>query len=74
MYKNKIDPTLLSVEWQSWLTDKETTETPNIESQNYDWQKKREPNKSGTAGAYHPQINNTEKKIDKNRQSIWRPE
>ena len=74
LYKNKIDPTLLSVEWQSWLTDKEETNIPTVQSQDYDWQKKREPNKSGTPDAYHPQSNNTEKKIDKHKQSIWRPE
>ena len=73
LYKEKIDPTMISVEWQTWLTDKETSGILIRKDTNYSWEKERKPNQSGTKGAYHPKEN--DKNINKkNKETIWGPD
>ena len=72
LYKRKIDPTLISVEWQTWLTDKEFSDVPEKKDKNYNWEKPRKPNQSGTKDAYHPKHNSRDTN-KKNKETIWDP-
>ena len=58
LYKDIVEPTLLMVSWQLWLTNK-SSEIPSMSNSNnneYKWQKEREPNYSGTKNSYHPKV------------------
>ena len=72
LYENKVDPTIIPVEWQTWLTDKDNSELPNSGNNSYTWQKSRKANLSGTKEAYHPQLLKSKEK-DKDKDAIWDP-
>ncbi len=72
LFKNKIDPTQLSVEWHQWLTDLDNFDVPKTSLKDYKWQKNRDINHTGTKKAYHPQSFKKKHKKDTNNE-IWRP-
>jgi NADH:ubiquinone oxidoreductase subunit len=73
LYKNELDPTLLEVDWQMWLLNKNSLDIPKSEKKIYKWQKEREKNFSGTSKSYHPKINKKNNKNYKNKEEIWSP-
>ena len=76
LYKISIDPTILDVEWQLWLTDKNNNIVPFNKNNNLVWQKQKEANATGTIDAYHPghgyKNNDSVKDINK-KNSSWDP-
>ena len=80
LYKNKVDPTNLPAHWQLWLTTQKINIPLDKDIKKYYWQKKREPNSTGTEKAYHP-AKVIYKKKDTNikhfkkeeNKKIWRP-
>ena len=77
LYKHNIDPTSLDVKWQIWLTSTNSNVPTDIEESNFQWQKDKQPNLTGTVNSYHPNININKRKKDltKDKQnSIWKPE
>ena len=74
LYKKSVDPTQLSVEWHKWLTDSDNLYIPKNNIKDHEWQKRREPNYSGTQKAYHPKLSIKKEKFNnKNNNEIWTP-
>ena len=44
LYKKKIDPTILEVEWQIWLTKTDTDKETILNKQSFKWQKSKKAN------------------------------
>ena len=77
LYKSQIDPTILDVKWQIWLTDTNIDNETEINNINFKWQKNKKANLTGTPNSYHPVSNSRkEKKAIKklNKNSIWKPD
>ena len=75
LYSKNINPTLIPVEWQLWLTNSSAL-PPNQENSSYNWQKKRKPNETGTFDAYHPKKNELKQKetnLNQTDKKIWKP-
>ncbi len=72
LFKSKVDPTQLSVEWHQWLTDLDKFDVPKTSLKNYKWQKDRDSNRTGTKKAYHPKSSNEKIKTE-NSTKIWSP-
>ena len=76
LYKKKVDPTAIDVEWQLWLNNN-TIKPPAKKEHNFSWQKSRLPNQTGSEDAYHPKSIKYSKNIDKSssdHNKIWNPD
>ena len=77
LYKKKIDPTSLEVEWQTWLTETIFNEEKIRNDTNFKWQKSKKGNATGTADSYHPAKFSSKEEINikkSNKDSIWKPD
>lgn len=77
LYKNEIDPTKLDVKWQIWLTETDIDKLDTSDKTNFNWQKVKRTNPSGTVNSYHPVKKFNEKKInfkEQKKDSIWKPD
>ena len=77
LYKERIDPTNLEVEWQIWLTETNKNKEIIINKPDFKWQKSKKANLTGTLDSYHPaKKSDTEKMYSykKNKKSIWKPD
>ena len=75
LYKNKVDPTAISVEWQLWLNSN-AVDVPIQSNNDFSWQKSRLPNQTGSIKAYHPRdekYNKSSKEEDSIKNKIWSP-
>ena len=75
LYKESVDPTAVSVDWQLWLNNN-ANEPPAKPEKIFSWQKSRLPNQTGSDEAYHPKsskyIKNKEKQVNIDSK-IWNP-
>ena len=77
LYKNMVDPTILDVKWQIWLTNKNSKENPIKNEGSFTWQKKKKANLTGTESSYHPIDNNKPASANtqgENKKVIWEPD
>ena len=57
LYKKVVDPTVLDVKWQIWLTNRNISKDSLEEISNFSWQKEKKANLTGTSSSYHPTKN-----------------
>ena len=77
LYNETVDPTILEVKWQVWLTDINEHAEPFEIAREFKWQKSIEANKTGTNFSYHPRKDLKSDiivKKNENIQSTWDPE
>ena len=77
LYKKNIDPTILDIKWQIWLTTKNFNEKQLDSFKIYNWQKKKKANATGTKSSYHPGKHNEDKILNSkfnDKSQIWEPE
>ena len=72
IYKNEVEATYIPPNWYSWIhfTNNELND-PSIIEKKYSWEKKHQPNLSGTKKAYRPKKIIENKKIPK-KYETWK--
>tara|TARA_Y100000590_G_scaffold91612_1_gene103491 strand:+ start:521 stop:874 length:354 start_codon:yes stop_codon:yes gene_type:complete len=76
IFKGKVEATKIPPEWHAWL-HKSIDIPPLNYSPKYEWQKKHEPNLTGTTKAYfptsHPLSKNYKNENEKKDYESWTP-
>ena len=63
IYKDEVNASKIPVEWYSWIHFTKNKIEDNHELEKYSWQKRHQPNLTGTKSSYHP--NKDDKKVIK---------
>lgn len=77
LYNETVDPTILEVKWQVWLTDTDKDAKPINKVSDFIWQKQKNANLTGTNDSYHPRKDLEDKKLHikkENTESSWKPD
>lgn len=76
IYNGEIEASRVPPHWHAWL-HKMTNKPPINYIQKYKWQKKHQPNKTGTVDAYYPNSHPLSKNINENKKQSdyesWKP-